>query len=89
MTSFRALTLRSCTRRSAQPRDCPSSRGNVAPNGVGLLTARTLVGYMEAQSGRQLIIAVMVRDVPFRSLEELFAVVADNAEIAVAMQAGY
>jgi D-alanyl-D-alanine carboxypeptidase/D-alanyl-D-alanine-endopeptidase (penicillin-binding protein 4) len=65
------------------------TRANVSPAGTGILTARTLVGYVNAKSGRQVLISVMVANVSFTSMTDLFAVVADNASVAVAMQEGY
>jgi D-alanyl-D-alanine carboxypeptidase/D-alanyl-D-alanine-endopeptidase (penicillin-binding protein 4) len=65
------------------------TRAGVTPAGQGLLTARTFVAYVDARSGRQLVISVMVRDVPFASAQEIFAVIEDNADIAVAMQQAY
>jgi D-alanyl-D-alanine carboxypeptidase/D-alanyl-D-alanine-endopeptidase (penicillin-binding protein 4) len=69
------------------------TRGVPTPTGQGLLTARTLVGYVEAESGRQLVIAIMVRDVPVSSLQDLLPMVetatADQGALAAAIQQGY
>jgi D-alanyl-D-alanine carboxypeptidase/D-alanyl-D-alanine-endopeptidase (penicillin-binding protein 4) len=69
------------------------TRGVPTPTGQGLLTARTLVGYVEAESGRRLVIAIMVRDVPVSSLQDLLPMVetatADQGALAAAIQQGY
>jgi PBP4 family serine-type D-alanyl-D-alanine carboxypeptidase len=69
------------------------TRGVPTPTGQGLLTARTLVGYVEAESGRQLVIAIMVRDVPVSSLQDLLPMVetttADQGALAAAIQKGH
>ncbi len=54
-----------------------------------LITGLTLVGYAEAKSGRTLVFAVMVRDVPVGSPQDLAAVDADQGAIAAAIQRGY
>lgn len=74
---------------AGQIRAKTGTRANVTPAGTGILATRTLVGYANAKSGRQLIISVMVRNVPFNSFEELFAVVDDGSAIAGAMQQAY
>jgi PBP4 family serine-type D-alanyl-D-alanine carboxypeptidase len=65
------------------------TRGATSPAGVGLMTTRTLVGYVNAKSGRHLVISVMVRDIPFTSVNDLFAVVADAGKITAAIQQAY
>jgi len=65
------------------------TRAAFAPSGQGLLTARTMVGYADAESGREIIISVMVRDIPFTDIDDLIAVIDDAAAIAVAMQQAY
>jgi D-alanyl-D-alanine carboxypeptidase/D-alanyl-D-alanine-endopeptidase (penicillin-binding protein 4) len=54
-----------------------------------LITGLTLVGYAEAKSGRPLVFAIMVRDVPVSSPQDLAAVDADQGAIAAAIQQGY
>jgi D-alanyl-D-alanine carboxypeptidase/D-alanyl-D-alanine-endopeptidase (penicillin-binding protein 4) len=65
------------------------TRVGFAPSGQGIVTGRTMIGYADAASGREIIISVMVRDVPVTSLDDLFAVIDDAAAIAVAMQQAY
>jgi serine-type D-Ala-D-Ala carboxypeptidase/endopeptidase (penicillin-binding protein 4) len=69
------------------------TRGVPTPTGQGLLTARTLVGYAEAGSGRRLVIAIMLRDVPVSSPQDLLPMVetatADQGALAAAIQQGY
>lgn len=65
------------------------TRAGTTPSGDGILTGRTMVGYADAASGREIIISVMVRDVPFTTLDDLIAVIDDAAAIAVAMQQAY
>ncbi len=52
--------------------------------GLGLIGARTMVGYIDAASGRKLVFAIMFRDVPFETLDDILAVIADAADISVA-----
>ena len=63
------------------------------PDGQGLLTGRTIVGYVEAESGRQLVIAVMVGGVSSSSAEDFFptleTVIDDHGELVTAIQQGY
>ncbi|MGH8584339.1 MAG: D-alanyl-D-alanine carboxypeptidase/D-alanyl-D-alanine endopeptidase, partial [Gammaproteobacteria bacterium] len=61
----------------------------VTPADQVLITALTLVGYAEAKSGRPLVLAIMVRDVPVPSLQEITAVDADLGALAAAIQQGY
>jgi D-alanyl-D-alanine carboxypeptidase/D-alanyl-D-alanine-endopeptidase (penicillin-binding protein 4) len=65
------------------------TRGGGLPTDQFLLTGQTMAGYAEAKSGRQLVLVIMVRDVPATSLEELLSVADDQGEILVAMQQGY
>ena len=69
------------------------TRGTQTPAGQGLLTGRTLVGYVEAESGRELVISIMVGGVSTSSLEDLLptfeTVAEDQGELAVAIQQGY
>jgi D-alanyl-D-alanine carboxypeptidase/D-alanyl-D-alanine-endopeptidase (penicillin-binding protein 4) len=63
------------------------------PAGQGLVTGRTLVGYIEAESGRQLVVAIMVEGVPVTSVENFLSTletaVEDQGVLAVAIQQGY
>jgi D-alanyl-D-alanine carboxypeptidase/D-alanyl-D-alanine-endopeptidase (penicillin-binding protein 4) len=69
------------------------TRGEQTPAGQGLLTGRTLVGYVEAESGRELVISIMVGGVSSSSLEDLLptfeTVAEDQGELAAAIQQGY
>jgi PBP4 family serine-type D-alanyl-D-alanine carboxypeptidase len=65
------------------------TRAATTPSGDGVLTGRTMVGYADAASGREIIISVMVRDVPFKTFDDLIAIINDAAAIAVAMQQAY
>jgi D-alanyl-D-alanine carboxypeptidase/D-alanyl-D-alanine-endopeptidase (penicillin-binding protein 4) len=65
------------------------TRAAVAPNGVGILTARNLIGYADAKSGRRIVLTVMFNNVPFHSFDDVIAIVNDNAEIAAAMQQAF
>lgn len=65
------------------------TRAGTTPSGDGILTGRTMVGYADAASGREIIISVMVRDVPFTTLDDLIAIIDDAGAIAVAMQQAY
>ena len=42
---------------------------------VGTLTVRTLIGYVEAKSGRPVVLAVMMANIPFRSFAHVDAIV--------------
>ena len=57
--------------------------------GQGLVTGLTQVGYVDAESGRRLTYAVMVRDVPIFAVEEFFAIDEDQGIIAAAIQANF
>ena len=63
------------------------------PAGQGNFFAKALVGYVEAESGRQLAISLMVRDVPLSSAQDILPTVEilseDQGELAVAIQQGY
>ena len=56
---------------------------------MGILTARTLIGYAEASSGRRLVLTVMMANIPFRSFGDVIAVVEDNGELAAAIQQSF
>jgi D-alanyl-D-alanine carboxypeptidase/D-alanyl-D-alanine-endopeptidase (penicillin-binding protein 4) len=62
------------------------SRVQGTPDDRGLITGLTQVGYIEAKSGRQLVFATMVRDVPIASTEDIFAVDNDEGAIEAAVQ---
>jgi serine-type D-Ala-D-Ala carboxypeptidase/endopeptidase (penicillin-binding protein 4) len=63
------------------------------PAGQGIVLGKTLVGYVEAESGRRLVISIMVRDVPVSSAQEIFplieSVTEDEGELAAEIQQGY
>jgi D-alanyl-D-alanine carboxypeptidase/D-alanyl-D-alanine-endopeptidase (penicillin-binding protein 4) len=61
------------------------TRAGVPPSGLGLINARTMTGYIDAASGRRLVFAIMLADVPFRSLDDVLEVIVDVANITVAM----
>ncbi len=69
------------------------TRATPTPADQGLLTGRTLVGYVEAESGRQLVISIMVGGVPVSSVQDLFStletVTEDQGTLAAAIQQGY
>ena len=48
--------------------------------------ARTLIGYAEAKSGRPVVLAVMMANIPFRSFAHVDAIVDDDGELAGAIQ---
>jgi len=63
------------------------------PAGQGNFFGKALVGYVEAESGRQLVISLMVRDVPVSSAQDILPTIEvlseDQGELAVAIQQGY
>ena len=63
------------------------------PAGQGIVLGKTLVGYVEAESGRRLVISIMVGNVPVASAQEIFPVVEsvtnDQGELAAEIQQGY
>jgi len=60
------------------------------PAGQGILTARNFVAYVDAKSGRQVVVAVMIGGrVPVTSIDDIFSVANDGEAIAAAMQQGY
>ena len=63
------------------------------PAGQGIFFGKALVGYVEAESGRRLVISIMVRDVPVSSAQEIFplieSVTEDESELAAEIQQGY
>jgi serine-type D-Ala-D-Ala carboxypeptidase/endopeptidase (penicillin-binding protein 4) len=67
------------------------TRAAVEPAGVGLLGARTMVGYIDAASGRPLVFSIMVGNVPFNpaNFDEVLQVIADVANISVAIYEAY
>lgn len=65
------------------------SRVHGTPDDRLLITGLTHVGYIEAKSGRQLVSAVMVRDVPAASLTGIFTADNDLGAIEAAVQQGF
>jgi PBP4 family serine-type D-alanyl-D-alanine carboxypeptidase len=66
------------------------SRVAAGPGGYqGIILAKTLIGYIEAASGRQLTFAAFLNDAPFLSFDDFTAADHDVAAIAVALQGGY
>jgi len=63
------------------------------PADQGIFFGKALVGYVEAESGRQLVISIMAGDVPVSSSQEIFPTILslteEQDEIAVAIQQGY
>ena len=67
------------------------TRAAVEPAGVGLINARTQIGYIDAASGRKLVFSIMVADVPFdpADLNTLIQVITDVANLSVAIYEAY
>jgi serine-type D-Ala-D-Ala carboxypeptidase/endopeptidase (penicillin-binding protein 4) len=65
------------------------TRASVEPAGLGLLNARTMVGYIDAASGRHLVFSIMMGNVAFRTLDDVLEVIVDVANISVAMYEAY
>jgi D-alanyl-D-alanine carboxypeptidase/D-alanyl-D-alanine-endopeptidase (penicillin-binding protein 4) len=67
------------------------TRAGVEPADIGLINARTQVGYIDAASGRKLVFSIMVADVPFDpiNLNTLIQVIADVANLSVAIYEAY
>jgi serine-type D-Ala-D-Ala carboxypeptidase/endopeptidase (penicillin-binding protein 4) len=67
------------------------TRAGVEQAGIGLINARTQVGYIDAASGRKLVFSIMVADVPFdpADLNTLLAVITDVANLSVAIFEAY
>jgi D-alanyl-D-alanine carboxypeptidase/D-alanyl-D-alanine-endopeptidase (penicillin-binding protein 4) len=65
------------------------TRAGVTDAGQTLLTGNTHVGYIRARSGRELVFADMVRDVPLPSVAELHDIEVDLATIEAAIQRAY
>jgi D-alanyl-D-alanine carboxypeptidase/D-alanyl-D-alanine-endopeptidase (penicillin-binding protein 4) len=70
------------------------TRAGVAPTlegGIGLLGARTMAGYIDAASGRKLVFAIMLGNVPFdpANFDGVLEVIADVANLSVAMYEAY
>ena len=63
------------------------TRAGVEPAGIGLVNARTQVGYIDAASGRKLVFSIMVADVPWdpNNIDTLIQVIADVANLSVAI----
>jgi serine-type D-Ala-D-Ala carboxypeptidase/endopeptidase (penicillin-binding protein 4) len=63
------------------------------PAGQGIVFGKTLVGYVEAESGRRLVFSIMVGNVPVSSAQEIFPVVEtvteDQGALASEIQQGY
>ena len=63
------------------------------PAGQGIIFGKTLVGYIEAESGRQLGFSIMVRDVPLSSAQDVFpmveSVTEDQGALAAEIQQEY
>ena len=64
------------------------TRAAVAPAGLGLIGARTQVGYIDAASGRQLVFSIMVQRALHR-LDDLSSVIANVANLLVAIYEAY
>jgi D-alanyl-D-alanine carboxypeptidase/D-alanyl-D-alanine-endopeptidase (penicillin-binding protein 4) len=63
------------------------------PADQGIFFGKALVGYVEAESGRRLVISIMVGNVPVSSAQEIFpmaeTLTADEDELAAEIQQGY
>jgi D-alanyl-D-alanine carboxypeptidase len=63
------------------------------PADQGIFFGKALVGYVEAESGRRLVISIMVGNVPVSSAQEIFpmaeTLTADEGELAAEIQQGY
>jgi D-alanyl-D-alanine carboxypeptidase/D-alanyl-D-alanine-endopeptidase (penicillin-binding protein 4) len=68
------------------------SRVGGSPDGQALLVAKTEVGYIDAKSGRKLVFAVFLNDVPIGAsgvAQTFFTADRDLSSIAAAIQQGY
>ena len=66
------------------------TRASSAPYGSGILTALSQAGYIEARSGRPLVFALFVRDVPLSpGFAELHEAGSDLSAVAAAFQSGW
>ena len=67
------------------------TRAAVEPAGLGLMGARTQVGYIDAVSGRPLVFSIMVGNVPFDpvNFDVVLQVIADVANLSVAIYEAY
>lgn len=65
------------------------TRGVTTPDDRILLLGQTLVGYISAESGRQLAFALMVNDVPLEGFEDILAIFNDQGTMAAALQQAY
>jgi serine-type D-Ala-D-Ala carboxypeptidase/endopeptidase (penicillin-binding protein 4) len=62
------------------------TRATTTPYGQPLLLAQTMVGYMTAASGRELVVSVLVNNMAFTDIEEILDVFADQGRILEAIQ---
>ncbi len=67
------------------------TRAGVEPAGIGLVNARSQVGYIDAASGRKLVFSIMMSNAPFdpNNLDTLIAIIADVANLSVAIYEAY
>ena len=67
------------------------TRAAVEPAGIGLINARTQVGYIDAASGRKLVFSIMVADVPWDpdDIGTLVQVITDVANLSAAIYEAY
>jgi serine-type D-Ala-D-Ala carboxypeptidase/endopeptidase (penicillin-binding protein 4) len=65
------------------------TRAGITPAGIGLLGARTMTGYIDARSGRHLVFTIMIRDVPFRTLDDILTVIHDAADLSISIWQSY
>ena len=65
------------------------ARVSPTPGGYqAVLLAKTQVGYIDAKSGRQLVFAIFLNNVPYAKFEDFVAADADVSKIAAAIQGG-
>jgi D-alanyl-D-alanine carboxypeptidase len=55
----------------------------------GIITALAMAGYADTASGRQVAFAIFLRDLAFRSFDDLFAARNDQGALAAAIQQGF
>lgn len=68
------------------------TRAGGSPDGQAMLYAKTEVGYIDAKSGRKLVYAIFLNDIPIAGgdvAKTLFAADRDLSSIAAAIQQGY
>jgi len=66
------------------------ARVSPTPGGYqAVLLAKTQVGYIDAKSGRQLVFAIFINNVPYAKFEDFVAADADVSKIAAAIQEAY